>query len=179
LLVTGLLAGGLLAQEKPRDFSTLRATKLQGPIEKLTPLLGAWEIDTAWADGARLWARGEFKVGLGGRFIEGHTYVKDESGKLYERYHTLYGYDAASRKYFAHGFTFDGTAKVVPFELSEENGKLVYASQWKLADSADAPEIKQKITFDGVHSYHWNVWSRTGDGEWQTMMDGAWKAVGR
>lgn len=56
-----------------------------GPLAKLQPWVGNWEVNTEWEGGRKLWARNEYKIGLGGRFLIADTYTKDSDGKVYHR----------------------------------------------------------------------------------------------
>jgi hypothetical protein len=166
-------------QKQSASHNSIRPNELTGSIAKMAPFLGNWEIEAKWADGTPLWARNEYRVGIGGKFVEANTYSKDKEGNVYERYATVFGYDEKAKHYAAHGFTFDGSMKVTPFELSDDNGHLVYSSQWKVGEGDQATEFKQSVTFLDNDSYRWLVSSRKPNADWEPMMDGVWKRAGR
>ncbi|HMQ16771.1 MAG TPA: hypothetical protein PKC49_12435 [Phycisphaerae bacterium] len=179
LLGAAILALGLGGQRGP-DSPGPRPTELQGPIEKLSPFLGTWEIEATWSSGEKLWARNEYRVGVGGRFLEATTFARDGDGKVYERYLTIFCYDAAKKAFVSHGFTFDGTAKVTPVDVGEEAGRPIVSLQWKIGEGDAAPEFRQRVAFVDGDSYRWQVWTRSGGAEdWSPMMDGVWKRVRR
>ncbi len=147
----------------------------EGPISKFQPLIGHWEIDTTWEDGTALWAHNEYRVGMGGQFVVADTYAKDDDGKLYHRYHTVFAYDAEKKQFMSYGFTYDGTVKSLPCQVSNEDGKLSITSQWL---TEGAFECKQSVVMIDDDSYKWTVWMRphVGD-EWIEAMVGVWKRV--
>ena len=145
-----------------------------GPIAKLQPWVGNWEINAEWTGGSKLWARNEYKVGLGGKFLIANTYVKDDDGKLYHRYKTIFTYSDKEKKYVSHGFTADGTVQVVENEVTEIEGKPVITSSWE----KDGTEVKQTVTMADADGYVWKVWTRPVDQEeWKQAMTGTWKRV--
>ena len=152
-----------------------RAKLVEGPMTRLAAVLGTWEIDTAWANGSSLWARNEYKVGLGGKFIEAKTYAKNRSGVAYQRYHTVFGYDESTKEYKSWGFTYDGTEKTVPIKVEEKDGKVTLTSEWSQDESS---RIRQSVTIvDGDDHYEWKVWQQSGSEDWVEIMNGQWQRV--
>ncbi len=178
--LSGAVAGEKAAArsaEVGADAPTLppAAKTLTGPIAKMTPFLGTWRFEGHWANGQSLWSQNVYRVGLAGRFVEAVTYAKDGDGAVYERYLTVFGHDAKTGKYVTYGFTFDGTAKTLPMDVSETDGKLTLQSQWSAGPAAG--EIRQRVTVLDKDTYRWQVWTRQGAGEWVAIMDGEWKRV--
>lgn len=177
LLVTALLAASPLVA----DAEAAAASPFDGtPMEKLAGYLGSWEIDATWADGNKLWARNEFTAGLGNAFLDAKTFAKDGDGEVYERYRTVFAFDAASGSFKSYGFTYDGTVSVVDsVAVAGEKGKESITSSWK----AGGQELKQEVQLVDENSYTWKVYVRpTGageakGGEWTQIMDGVWKRV--
>jgi hypothetical protein len=152
-----------------------RTKLVDGPMMKLAPMLGTWEIESQWANGTPLWAKNEYFVGLGGRFVEAKTYSKNPAGKIYQRYHTIFGYDEAKQEYMSWGFTYDGTEKTLPVQVEESDGRVSLTSEW---EQAPGSRIKQTVTIGAdAGQYQWTVWSKEDDGDWTEIMDGTWKRV--
>ena len=150
---------------------------VNGPMAKLTPLLGEWEINAVWANGSPLWARNEYTVGVGGRFVEARTFAKNpQSGKIYQRYLTVFGYEEDKEQYTTWGFTYDGREQVVHFTVTEEDGETIITSEW---EQAPGTSIRQSVTITaGSDAYGWKIWQKSGDNDWEEIMDGQWKRVG-
>jgi hypothetical protein len=166
-------------EETPRisSRSAVAAPELDENLSPLLPYLGYWEVNSEWSSGDKLWARNEFSIGLGGKFVEARTYTKDEDGTAYCRYLTIYAWDKEQSKIVSHGFTYDGTTSLgLPLETSTSaDGKPQLNSMWKPDPKSDA-EIKQTITIIDDGSYSWKVWSRPDeDGKFEQIMDGVWK----
>jgi len=145
------------------------------PLEALAGYLGNWEINGAWLNGTPIWSRNEFTVGIGGNFLVGRTFTKNEKGELYERYLTMFAHDAKSGNFKSHGFTFDGTVTVVdPLEVGGEAGQESITTKW----SSGGSDLKQSVQLTSKTSYSWKVWVReTGTQDWTLIMDGVWKRV--
>ena len=151
------------------------STKLvDGPMQKLAPILGTWEIDSEWLGGDPIKARNEYTVGLGGKFIYAKTFAESESGGIYQRYFTVFGFDDEKQQYVSWGFTYDGTSMTVPMELREENGKVVLTSQW---NNERTGEIRQSVTLGDESAYGWQVWKKTPEGEWLEIINSEWEKV--
>lgn len=151
------------------------AKLVEGPMAKLKPLIGTWEIDTEWKNGSALWARNEYVVGVGGRFIEARTFAKNQSGHVYQRYMTVFGFNENKKQYNTWGFTYDGREQTVPFTVTDEDGKTVVSSEW---EQEPGTSIRQTVTFvAGGDSYNWKVWQKSDSAEWEQVMDGTWKRV--
>ena len=159
------------AQELPEE----RTKFVEGPMQKLTPILGTWEIDDQWESGSPLWARNEYKVGVGGRFLEAKTYSKNPAGKIYQRYFTVFGYNDDENEYMSWGFTYDGTEKTVPLQITEVDGKVEMTSEWAQGPSS---RIKQTVTIKPESDHYvWKVWSQDEGSDWAEIMNGKWKRV--
>lgn len=143
-------------------------------FDAIAPLVGyEWTIDTKWTDGSALRARNQYRVGLNGQFVVADTYASEAGGDEYHRYHTVYVIDPNTGDLNAHGFSFDGTAAVVAFDIkASDDGDTVLEA---ITDNP-AGQLKQSIELEGAH-YTWNVWFRpTGAEEWAPMMvNGVWK----
>jgi hypothetical protein len=174
--LTGLGALCLFLAVSSTTAQEVSPTKLvEGPMAKLKPLIGTWEIDTEWRNGSALWARNEYLVGVGGRFIEARTFAKNQSGHVYQRYMTVFGYDQDKNQYHTWGFTYDGTEKTVPFTVTDEDGKTVISSEW---EQEAGTSIRQTVTFvAGTDAYDWKVWQKSDGGDWEEVMDGTWQRV--
>ena len=161
------MASIAVAFEAPQPRTKL----VDGPMAKLTPILGAWEIDAEWTDGSPLWARNEYRIGLGGKFVVANTYAKNSAGGIYHRYMTMFGYDAKDDTYYSWGFVYDGTMKRVPIQVDVGDGKLTLTSEWEASPGA---MMRQKVTVAAKDHYEWQVWQQR-DGDWSEIMNGQWK----
>ena len=162
------------ADVKTVPESQAQTSPLTGtPLEPFIPFLGNWEVEAKWANGEPIWARNEYEIGLGGKFVFARTWTKDGSGEAYERYQTYFGVDPDSQRVKTWGFTYDGTfAMVEDYEVTNEGGKPSFTSVW----ASGPAEIKQTVALIDAKSYAWKVWTRTAEGgEWQQIMDGVWK----
>ena len=159
------------AFDKPEPTNELAS----GEISKLKPFIGNWEVTTEWANGQTLWARNEYRVGLGGKFVEADTYAKDGNGKPYHRYRTIFTYDESKKKFVSYGFTNDGTVQVVENDVEDIDGKIALTSSW----AAGKTEIKQTVREMSDKQFGWKVWMRPADGEsdWNQSMDAKWERV--
>jgi len=161
LLLTMSLSGLAVAEpEASSDESSVKELA-EGPMKKMQPFIGTWEINDAWSNGEALWARNEYKVGLGGRFVEATTYAKDGDGEPYERYRTIFSHDAESGEYRSYGFTYDGTATVVTNTIADVDGQTSITSEWEQGPA----EIRQTVTTIDADNYRWQVWMRGADSD--------------
>ncbi len=139
----------------------------------IAPLVGyEWTIDTQWTDGTALRARNQYRVGLNGQFVVADLFTSDAGREEYHRYHTVFVIDPGTGELKAHGFTFDGTASVVGFEIkASDDGDTVLEA---ITDNPGG-RLRQSIELEGER-YIWNVWFQpAGSDDWMPMMvDGVW-----
>lgn len=165
-----LLAVLLVTATTPADSGEV---PLDGtPLASMAGFIGNWEINTTWADGNSLWARNEFSVGLGGRFVEIRTFTDDGDG-VYERYFTIYAGDPTTGDIKAYGFTFDGTTAVVDdVTIEGDVTDAAIIGQW----GEGAAAVRQIIRLVSEDEYNWKVWMG-GEGAWELIMDGNYQRV--
>ena len=168
LVVLAALAAGSFAQA---ESGNLDGT----PLEGLTAYLGDWEVDTQWSDGSPLWSRNEFRLGLGGKFIEVRTFTKDENDQVYERYYTIFANDAERGSVDSYGYTYDGTVTIIEgIEVDNSNGSGTMTTEW----SAGADAIRQTISVTSGETYNWKVWAKgEGQEDWSLIMDADYRRV--
>lgn len=144
------------------------------PLGALAGYLGDWEVATQWADGTPLWARNEFRVGLGGKFIEARSFTKDENDEIYERYYTIFAIDPESGTFTSYGYTYDGTVTIVEgIEVDNADGSGTMTTEW----SAGADAIRQTVSVTSDESYNWKVWSKGAEEDWALIMDADYQRV--
>ena len=168
------LAAPSVAQHRPspRGFRDGPAEALLGtPLEPLMAYIGDWEVNAAWGDGTVLWARNEYRVLLGGAFVDVLTWARDGDGDPYLRYYTVYRWDAERERIIARGFQSDGSSEMlelVPVDDAEGAG---FQTEW-----GDAPaRIRQRVGTPENGAYRWRVWMIAGDdAEPAPIMDAAW-----
>ena len=135
--------------------------------------IGDWEINETWEDGSELWSHNEFRVGLGGEFVEIRTFAKDDNDEVYQRYFTIFAYDNDSDTVRSFGFTSDGTVTVVDdVKLEGSVTNAAITSQWGSGES----QFRQTIQIVSRNAYSWRVWSGNGT-DWSLIMDGTWRRV--
>ena len=154
------------AFDRPAERPDAIADEGLKPMERL---IGTWTIDAEWSDGSTLEATNEYRVGVGGMFIEVDTFASDGGGEQYHRYHSVYDYDAETDGVVAYGFDFMGERATVAIELTD-NGLITRSERGPM-------EIYQTIEFTDEDTMHWIVKARPAgsDGDWMPMMDGEWK----
>ena len=177
LIIASLLSAPASADGTSRfDDEDLQLSK---EMKLFQPFLGTWEITAEWSDGSPLWARNSYEVSLGGKFVTVKTWTKDDTGKIYQRYLTVYGIDMEKDQLVAHGYAFDGKTTRNEVQASEEDGTVVLNMKWN-PDPQRPAEVKQTVTISGDESYSWKVWMRNNvDEDWVQIMDGEWKRASR
>ncbi|MEM8962858.1 MAG: hypothetical protein AAGD38_15340, partial [Acidobacteriota bacterium] len=68
---------------------TLGASQLHESVADLEPFLGTWELDATWSHGATVWSKAIYRPIVDGRFVEIKTWVSDNGGPVYLRYHSV------------------------------------------------------------------------------------------
>lgn len=156
-------------QESSANKRTLK-TELAG----FAKFEGTWIFDGKWKDGNAMWAKNDYTIGMNGNFFEAKTFTKNEHGKEYQRYHTIWRYDPEKAKVESYGFTYDGTVTITDskVDVSDQAHPTIH-SQWRSAP--DKPIIKQEVRLIDDKSYGWKVWSSQDGKEWTELMDGVWK----
>ena len=148
--------------------------KLKKELQAFEPFVGSWTIDAKWSGGSELWARNEYSVGMNGNFVEAKTFTKNEHGKEYQRYFTIWRHNAENKKVESYGFTFDGSVTNAISDMDTSDAEHpVIRSKWRTADSKSY--IKQEVRLIDAKSYGWKVWSSEDGEEWTQIMDGVWK----
>lgn len=166
-----------IAMTSSAQTTETKPQKLSADFKPLEVFVGEWEVTAEWTNGTKLWAKNDYRIGLGGNFLEATTFAKDDEGEVYERYRTVFLWDKTRETFVSHGFSHDGTVSVTDQKTRKtEDGRTIVESQWTPAGSPMT--IKQKLEVIDHDSYSWKVWGRQGaDGEWNSMMVGTWKRV--
>ncbi len=169
-----VLAPAALADDAPLSAPPRPEHVADGPLQALDYFIGDWVIDARWAWGDTLNARNEYRVGLGGNFVEVATIVRDNDGPVYERYFSVYAHDAATNQTTAIGFTHDGSVTNLPTEVRKEGDAIVI-----LTDMTEGgTRIRQRVKTDGPDAYTWKVWmTPAGSDAEQQIMEGVWRRV--
>ena len=168
------------ARPDSKEAVDVPVPELDEKLSVLKPFLGDWEIDAKWVGGGDLWAKNEYRVGVGGKFVEARTYAKnEETGEVYCRYLTIFAWDDEESKIVSHGFTFEGKSVLnLYMDVSKtKNGVSEISSTWNPAPGSPS-EIKQTITLVNEDHYQWQVWSRPDEkSEYSQMMNGVWQRI--
>jgi len=143
------------------------AGELDESLALFEPMLGAWEINTSWHNGPTIWARAEYRPAVGGKFVEVKTWVSDDGGPVFMRYHTLIGPGTDAGRYDMTSFKHEGTVSDGELVLGED-GALHY--EWEMGETT----VIERLGL-GENETHWTVWMRQGqNGEQDEVLDGTW-----
>ena len=165
----GLMATIGCAAAMPAGIRSADASLLEGtPLGMLAPYIGDWEVSGAWADGTALWARNEYRVLMGGAYVDVLTWAKDGAGDPYLRYYTVFAWDEAAGGLVSHGFQTDGVASTNPMSRADDGAVL---AEW----GAYPARIRQRVGPVEGDAYPWRVWMIAGEGAEPSMMiDAEW-----
>lgn len=156
------------ADEKPET----RALKKE--LKAFELFVGTWVFDGKWKAGGKLWAKNVYAVGMNGNFVDAKTFAKNEHGKKYQRYHTIWRHNSEKEKVESYGFSFDGSVTVTDSDIDMSDPKHpVIRSKWKQKPSGQT--IKQEVRLIDADNYNWKVWSSDDGKEWTELMDGVWE----
>lgn len=166
------LCHSVTAQDKSSDSDLESRQSLKTELKGFGPFVGSWVIDGTWADGNKLWAKNEYSVGMNGNFLEARTYAKNQYGKIYQRYLTIWRFNKEKGTVESYGFTYDGTVTITDSEVDNSDPKHpVIRSQWAQPEGL---HIKQEVSYTDADSYAWKVWSSDDGNDWKQIMDGVW-----
>jgi uncharacterized protein YndB with AHSA1/START domain len=146
------------------------AGALVGPVAALAPVLGTWEVTTAWEGGSILWAQAQYSPGIGGRSVEVRVLVKEADNPPFVRYFNVLRYDKARAQWVVDSFTPDGNQSSMDFDFVD--GVLTMA--WNEGEG----RIRDSSTLLGDDRMRWQV-QFTGKGQEPVqLMDAVWKKIG-
>ncbi len=149
-----------------------RPAALIGELAPLSYYVGDWTLEATWSWGMTLAARNEYRVGVGGRFLEVITVASDGGADPYERYHSFYTPQKDGEAYVASGFTYDGTTATIPYTFEVENGLPTIRTD---VVNPDGSRLRQEIEPIDANNAAWRVWmTPPGGEEAQQIMDGVW-----
>jgi uncharacterized protein YndB with AHSA1/START domain len=159
----------------PADASKTTAAAFTSSPE-LAPLSrfvgGQWVIDSPWADGRPLHARKVWNWALNGRFLNVETFVTKADGSEYQRYWSVYYWDAANKQIAYHEYTYDGSITRGSVIMKDDN-----TLEYPTPNAADGIEsaVRQSVTFTDNDTMQWHVSIKDEAGQWKTLMDGVWR----
>lgn len=146
---------------------------LKNELEAFAPFIGTWVFDGQWKNGGKLWTKNIYSIGMNGNFVDAKTLTKNEHGKKYQRYHTIWRFNPEKQKVESYGFSFDGSVTVTNSDIDMSDPKHpIVRSQWK---QKSEQIIKQAVRLIDENSYSWKVWSSDDGQKWEQIMDGVWK----
>lgn len=133
---------------------------------------GQWVTNSPWADGRPLHARQVCTWALNGRFVNIETFVTKADGSEYQRYWSIYFWDAANQQIAYHEYTYDGSVASGPVVVKDDN-----TLEFPTPNAADGikSEVRQSVTFTDNDTMQWHVLMKDEAGQWKTLMDGVWK----
>jgi len=144
---------------------------LQGDMAGLAPLLGTWEVNAEWASGQTLWSRAVYEVGIAGRTIEARVFVRDGDGEPYQRYSSVFTFDAAAQQFLAHTFKKDGSYSAQKLDFDGKRLSMEWTEDGTLIrDESD-------LSTPGVMAWTVSVKPEAAT-EFQTVMDARWHRMG-
>jgi hypothetical protein len=156
--------------EQPDSRTHPPGLQLDSHLAPLQRLLGGqWEVHGTWSSGEPLHSRTICELGVGGRFIQARTYALQD-GIEYQRYETLYGWDAADETLTYSSYAYDGniTAGTI---TSTDVDTLSYRGA--KGSSSASGTIGQTIEFLSNDEVRWIVWLETVEGK-QQLIDAIW-----
>lgn len=150
------------------DTSVLHLESHLAPLERF--LGGQWEVHGTWSSGEPLHARTVYELGVGGRFIQAKTYVLRGDGTEYQRYETLYGWNASDEAMAFTSYAYDGSiteGTIIPTDADTFSFVVT-----RVSPSA-SDTIGQTIEFLSDDEARWKVWLETAEGKRQ-LLDASW-----
>ncbi|GJM18412.1 MAG: hypothetical protein DHS20C14_06250 [Phycisphaeraceae bacterium] len=168
-------AGATTAWGAPPEGVPDRPGRVSGALEPLNYYVGDWTLSATWAWGMTIDARNEYRVGVGGKFVEVITVASDGGGEAYERYHSFYTPERDGDAYIATGFTYDGTTSTIPYAFEVEDGLPTIHTD---TANPDGSRLRQEMDPLDADSVAWRVWmTAPGADQEQQIMDGVWHRV--
>ncbi|MFT5050637.1 MAG: hypothetical protein ACI8QZ_002039 [Chlamydiales bacterium] len=156
-----------LALGAPTTSLPTTSDVLQGEMAALAPLLGTWEVNATWASGQSIWSRAVYEIGIAGRTIEGRVFVSDGGGEAYQRYSSVFAFDAERQQFVAHTFEKDGSYSAQDFEF-EGN---VLRMEW----TENGALIRDESDLLAAGLMEWSVGVKApGAIEFQPLIDATW-----
>ena len=152
-------------------------TAQSGPVAALAALdrfAGEWEVDSKWADGQRLQARGVYAWGLGKKIMTAKTFVRD-GDKEYQRYEGVMAWHPEKKSLFEISFAFDGSLTEV---LIEPKDKDTLHIGWVPFTAGKPSNLRQVIKFVSQNEFQWTVSMKEGE-NWKQLIDATWKRKGK
>ena len=147
------------------------SAQLLGPMERLSPMLGTWNVSGTWAWGATVDARATYTAGVNNRFLTIRTWVSDNKEPEYLRYESTVSHDAATETYSIFSAKFDGTTTTATWELEEREGTDVWISTWNAGETV----VREELSMGDATTMRWLVEMRSGpDAAWETALDATW-----
>ena len=151
---------------------------LDGMLSRLEPWLGTWQIEATWAGGGTVWSQVEYRPMLDGAFIEAVSYVSDNGGEVYQRYHSVMAAGDWANQVIAHTFNNRGAYEQTVLSIEGDGIGLVSTTAWGM----DGTQIKERLELTSRDTMHWQVWMRNGNAaddapDWAQIMDGTWHRV--
>ncbi len=141
---------------------------LEGPLAALDPWIGTWEFAGQSNDGDRPGSHAEYQPRLGGQYLEGRVFVRSNADELYQRYRTVFAWDATTAVVTRHTFDHDGSYTVSPLVVDGA----VLTTEWMDGKTL----IRERIEMDGEHRMRSRV-STTEDGGTAELISGTWRRV--
>jgi len=157
---------------KPDSETHTSGVQLDSHLASLRRFLGGqWEVHGTWSSGEPLHARTIYELGVGGKFIQARTYALQDDGTEYQRYETLYGWNAADEALAFTRYAYDGN-------IAQGTITSTDADTLSFAAAKDSPSasgtIGQTIEFLSDDEARWTVWLETSEGK-QQLIDATWK----
>ncbi len=141
------------------------AGTLKGELTQLEEWLGVWVFDGQWSNGSTLWSQSIYRPLLGGKFLEGLVFVRDGGGATYQRYRTIFAWDAGQQVIIMHTFSHDGSYTKSTMKIADN----VATTAWKMGETS----ISERMEVVG-DQMSWKVWAETPESVKSQIMDGIW-----
>jgi len=159
-----------------RSVPMPQAERLAPEVSELEPFLGGWEISGEWADGRRLWARSDFRSGIGGRFVDSSAWTLMNEGTPYQQYEAIFVPAAEGGPGSVISFAADGSISRAELVFGDHEGFSGFVVE---ADFTGTDRVRQVVNFESTTVFRWQVARRqTSDESWTEMIDGRWQRQG-
>ncbi|MBX3382578.1 MAG: hypothetical protein KF864_03615 [Phycisphaeraceae bacterium] len=179
ILAAGIASPLPVASGQGQPAGARATPDLDPAMEALRGYVGyAWEINTSWESGQSLRARNEYRVGLNGKFVTADTFVKDDKGGEYQRYHSVFAkHPDRPGMLQIHGFTYDGSTDLSEVEIipAEDGGQPTLRVRGSRKGLDGAPmNLVQEVRLVSETEFTWKVIVLSDEGE-RVLMNGSYK----
>lgn len=149
---------------------------LTDAVRPLAPMLGSWEVHTAWPDGKPMWSLMKTESAPSGAYLRYTTITRDGEAQPYERYRGFLIREPGTENFREIVFTNRGDVQDRPATMT--TGETPVFESTIPAGVLGAFEVHKRCTFTSETAFDWLVRGRDPKSEgWQTLGEGVWRRV--